>query len=68
MAPLASYVNGIVQTISGNPTGASGSFNGSLYVDGTVEKKHDLMAGKFYIDIHTAAYPAGEIRGQIMFR
>lgn len=25
----------------------------------------DLMAGKYYINIHTAANPAGEIRGQV---
>lgn len=26
----------------------------------------DLMAGKYYINIHTAANPPGEIRGQVM--
>ena len=26
----------------------------------------DLMAGKWYVNIHTAANPAGEIRGQVM--
>jgi hypothetical protein len=25
----------------------------------------DLMAGKYYINIHTATYPGGEIRGQV---
>ncbi len=25
----------------------------------------DLMAGKYYINIHTAAHPGGEIRGQV---
>jgi len=25
----------------------------------------DLMAGKYYVNIHTAAHPAGEIRGQV---
>ncbi len=26
----------------------------------------DLLAGRWYINIHTAKYPAGEIRGQVM--
>lgn len=26
----------------------------------------DLMAGKLYVNIHTAAYKAGEIRGQVV--
>lgn len=46
--------------------GTSGSFTGSMYVDGVVVKEDDLLAGKFYINIHTAAYPNGEIRGQIV--
>jgi hypothetical protein len=25
----------------------------------------DLMAGKYYVNVHTAANPAGEIRGQL---
>lgn len=27
---------------------------------------NDLMAGKWYFNIHTAAHPAGEIRGQVL--
>ena len=26
----------------------------------------DLMAGKYYVNVHTAANPGGEIRGQVM--
>lgn len=67
VAPLAAYPNGIVQTITGFTNGTAGSFTGNLYVDGTVVKEHDLLAGKFYVDLHTAANPGGEIRGQILF-
>ena len=28
----------------------------------------DLMAGRWYANIHTAAYPDGEVRGQMMMR
>ena len=28
----------------------------------------DLLAGKWYVNIHTAAHPGGEIRGQMILR
>jgi hypothetical protein len=31
----------------------------------TDEQIVDLMAGKWYVNVHTASYPGGEIRGQI---
>ena len=33
-----------------------------ILTDGQVA---DLMAGKWYVNVHTASYPGGEIRGQI---
>jgi CHRD domain len=32
----------------------------------TDEQAADLLAGKYYINVHTAANPGGEIRGQVM--
>lgn len=57
--------NGIT-TPSATRFGTSGGFQASLYVDGVVIKEADVLAGKFYINIHTAQYPNGEIRGQIV--
>lgn len=70
---IAPFPNGIVQTftrtttpaLSTNKTGAS--FSATLYMDGTILKEEDLLAGKFYIDLHTKAKPAGELRGQLIF-
>ena len=31
----------------------------------TTKQASDLLAGKMYVDIHSQAYPNGEIRGQI---
>ena len=65
-APLGLYSNGIVQNITGYSAATSGSRDGSLFIDGKVLREADLLAGKYYIDIHTAARPAGELRGQIV--
>ncbi len=32
----------------------------------TDEQVGDLMAGKWYFNVHTKAHPAGEIRGQVL--
>ncbi len=44
-----------------NP-GASGA-EGTAMLNDT--QAADLIAGKYYINVHTAAHPAGEIRGQV---
>jgi len=45
-------------------TGAEdGSFEGSATL--TDAQASDLMAGKFYVNIHTAAHKPGELRGQV---
>ena len=47
---------------------ACGSFSGSFQVDGVVVKEEDLLNGMYYVNINTAAYPGGEIKGQIRFQ
>ncbi|MER3498755.1 MAG: hypothetical protein C4308_09040 [Chitinophagaceae bacterium] len=67
-APLGPFTNGIAQTITGFPTTITGSYSGTLYVDGVLIRETDLLNGKYYVLIRTAAFPAGQIRGQIDFR
>ena len=40
------------------------AFEGSATL--TDAQAADLMAGRWYFNLHTAAYPAGEIRGQVV--
>jgi hypothetical protein len=50
-------------TISGFPTTASGTYNGTATLTETQEA--DLLAGKWYWNVHTSANGGGEIRGQV---
>jgi hypothetical protein len=45
------------------PNAASSPAEGSAIL--TDEQAADLTAGKYYINVHTAANPGGEIRGQV---
>jgi hypothetical protein len=67
-ATLANFPNGVAQSItSGFAAATSGSYSGSVLVDGVVIKESDVLNGKFYIAIRTAAFPDGQIRGQVYF-
>ncbi len=46
----------------------SGTLSGTMLVDGFVVKEVDLLNGLYYMNIHTPAFPGGEIRGQIKFQ
>lgn len=49
------------------PKTTSGTYSGSVMVDGTAIKEDSLLNGFYYVNIHTPTYPGGEIRGQIEF-
>jgi hypothetical protein len=49
------------------PKTQAGTFSNSVVVDGTKLKEDSLLAGFYYVNIHTATNPGGEIRGQIEF-
>jgi CHRD domain len=59
--PAEAGKNAGVKVPIANPT--SSPVEGSATL--TDEQAADLQAGKYYINVHTAANPGGEIRGQI---
>lgn len=59
--------SGIIKC-SASSTTACGRYSGTMQVDGVVVKEEDMINGMYYVNIHTAAYPGGEIRGQIRFQ
>lgn len=54
---------GVVTPISFTSGATSGSFSGSGTF--TSSQATDLLAGLYYVNIHTNFYPLGEIRGQL---
>lgn len=75
VSPLG-YNAGVVQTFNlanivrcnAASTTACGSYSGTFLVDGVVVKEEDLLNGMYYVNVHTSAFPGGEIRGQIRFQ
>lgn len=57
----------IIQNFSGYSTAQAGTYSSSVLIDGVVFKEEDLFRGGYYINIHTALNPGGELRGQIVF-
>ena len=48
----------------------SGNMTSPMKGEATItnEQKTQLLEGKWYVNLHTAANPDGEIRGQVMFK
>lgn len=49
------------------PKTTSGTYKGSVMVDGVAIKQDSLLLGFYYMNLHTPTNPGGEIRGQIEF-
>lgn len=60
---LAGVNAGVAVGISGFTSAATGSYTGTATLTDTQEA--DLLAGKWYWNVHTAANTGGEIRGQV---
>jgi hypothetical protein len=56
----------VVQTFASFPRRKQGSYSGSLLIDGTKITEADLLANRYYINIHSKTYGGGEIRGQLI--
>ena len=71
-AAIAGHFHGPA-TVNSN-AGVALAFKGAVTspMDGqatlTPEQMSDLLAGRWYVNIHTMAFPAGEIRGQMILR
>lgn len=46
-------------------TSTSGTYNGTITLDATTEAP--LLANQWYVNIHSQNFPAGELRGNIIF-
>lgn len=60
---MAGQTAGPVVTITGFPANATGTHNSTATL--TEAQEADLLAGKWYVNIHTQANAGGEIRGQV---
>jgi len=57
---------GVLQTFVGFPTATSGTYSGTLLIDGVKFTEEYLLGGRYYINIHSKTYGNGEIRGQLI--
>ena len=56
----------VVQTFTGFPRLKAGSYSGTFFVDGIKIKEEDILANRYYINIHSKVFPNGELRTQLV--
>ena len=62
--PAAVGVNaGVAVPLTITNSAATGGASGEVTI--TEPQEADMLAGKWYWNVHTATYPAGEVRGQV---
>jgi CHRD domain len=44
-----------------------GTYTGTLIIDNTSIKEADLLAGKYYLNLHSKVNTGGELRAQLEF-
>ena len=60
------HSSGVVIPITGFSTGSSGTLSGSTRAL-SQEEENQLLAGRWYVNIHSSTYPGGELRANIKF-
>ena len=56
----------VLQTFNNFPRRKAGSYSGTLLIDGVKFTEENLLARRYYINIHSKTYGGGEIRGQLV--
>lgn len=62
----AGVLAGVMQTFNNFPRRKAGSYTGSIFIDGVKFTEEDLLAKRYYVNIHSKTYGGGEIRGQLI--
>lgn len=56
----------VMQTFNNFPRRKAGTYTGTLFIDGIKFTEEDLLAQRYYINIHSKTNGGGEIRGQLI--